>query len=168
MSKAARDIWLQVAHIPTMIYQVGWPEAGQLFEYTLSERRFPVSNIMEFLSVAGSWNVREMSEKTIRVIAVYQFSDPCYKLLLLLRILEASEMHEANTLWRFFSQLKDSRAMQGKPFHQICIGQLHPRTRSIAGLNWPLPSLDSRWPTKRFRQSPKTLLDAENYSGEQS
>jgi len=58
--------------------------------------------------------------------------------------------------------------MKGEPFLQICIGQLYPRTRSIMGLNLPIPSLCSNWPAKNFRQCPKTSLDTADHGGEQS
>ena len=54
-----------------MIYQVGWPDSNQLLEYTLPEQRYPISDIMEFFSVLGTWNVRETSKETVRTIAEY-------------------------------------------------------------------------------------------------
>ena len=76
MSEAARDIWFQAGHVPAMIYQVGWPDADQPLEYTLPERRYLIFDIMEFFSVPGAWNVGETSKETVRIMAIYEPSNP--------------------------------------------------------------------------------------------
>ena len=106
MSEAARDIWFQAAHVPAMIYQVGWPDADQPLEYTFFKRRYLISDIVEFFPVPGTRNVRETSKEAVCIIAACQLSNPCFILLLLLRILKSSEMREADILLRFFSRLR--------------------------------------------------------------
>ena len=109
----------------------GWYDTNQPLEYTLSKWRSPVADIVELFTISNTWNGRKTSEETLCIIVTHQLLYPGYISPLLLWFLKPVKMRKIYIFWWLFSWLNDGRTIQCEPHHQICIGHLHPRARSV-------------------------------------